>query len=144
MGDSITLLTAIRAEALFTSDLSTESDPSCAEVAAAIRGALRTHGGALGCAIELAGAYGDRPETAAPRMRWALRVVEATYPVSAGRFTPGRLVDNTSEAWVSEPCEQPASNPASTFVRRAKRTIRFTTSRTNRQGFVAGGAAAQR
>jgi hypothetical protein len=73
------LLTAARAEALFVSELSAESHPTRAEVTAAIRRAVRTHGGTRGCSIEVAGAYGDYPETAAPRMFWALGVVHAAY-----------------------------------------------------------------
>src|SRR4051794_14633890 len=73
------LLTVARAEALFTSDLSTQSRPTCAEVTATIRRAIRIHGGSRGCATVLAGEYGEHPETAAPRMRWALGVVHAVY-----------------------------------------------------------------
>ena len=73
------LLTAARAEALFTSDLSTGSHPTSAEVAAAIRRAVRIHGGTRGCATELASEYGDHPDTAVSRMRWALAVVRAVY-----------------------------------------------------------------
>jgi hypothetical protein len=73
------LLTAARAEALFTSDISASSQPSPVEVAAAIRQAVRRYGGTRGCAAEVAAAYGDRPETAAPRMRWARGVVETAY-----------------------------------------------------------------
>jgi hypothetical protein len=62
----IDLLTAARAEALFTSDLSTESHPSCAEVTATIRRAIRTHGSSRSCATMLAGEYGEHPETALP------------------------------------------------------------------------------
>ncbi|WP_188195983.1 hypothetical protein [Nonomuraea sp. SYSU D8015] len=72
-------LTAARAEALFGSDLPTGSAPSGPEVTAAIRRAVRTHGGTRGCAVALAGEYGDHPETAAPRMRWALQVVRTVY-----------------------------------------------------------------
>src|SRR2546430_6384154 len=72
-------LTAARAEALFVSDLSTADHPSDAQVAAAIRHALRTHGGSRGCAADVAAAYGDHPELAAPRMRWARSVVESLY-----------------------------------------------------------------
>jgi hypothetical protein len=71
------LLTAARAEALFTSDLSADSHPTCAEVTAAIRHAVRTHGSTRACATVLAGEYGDHPEIAAPRMQWALSVVQA-------------------------------------------------------------------
>ncbi|HEY8200240.1 MAG TPA: hypothetical protein VII47_02700, partial [Actinomycetota bacterium] len=76
-------LTAARAEALFTSALSATSHPDPGEVAAAIRAAVRAHGGIRGCAVEVAGEYGEHPETAAPRMRWARQAVEATYPPRA-------------------------------------------------------------
>ena len=73
-------LTAARAEALFTSDLSADSQPTAVEIAAAISQAVRRHGGSRGCAAQVAYAYGDRPETAAPRMRWARQTVAAAYP----------------------------------------------------------------
>ncbi|MFD7711211.1 hypothetical protein ACFV6E_30500 [Streptomyces sp. NPDC059785] len=74
------LLTATRAEALFGSGLATGSVPTAGEIAAAIRWSIRVHGGSRGCASTLACAYGERPETAVPRMRWALGLVRATYP----------------------------------------------------------------
>lgn len=74
------VLATARADALFTSDLSVDDEPTSAQVTAAIRRAVRGHGGTRGCAGEVAAAYGDRPETAAPRMRWALDVVRAFYP----------------------------------------------------------------
>jgi hypothetical protein len=80
-------LTAARAEALFTSHISAGSQPTPVEVTGAIRQALRTHGGIRGCAAEVAAAYGDRPDTAAPRMRWARGVVETVY-AWAPRSTP--------------------------------------------------------
>jgi hypothetical protein len=73
------ILTAARAEALFTSALPTHTRPDAVEVAEAIRQAIRAHCGTRGCAAEVAAAYGDHPETAAPRMRWARDVVEAIY-----------------------------------------------------------------
>jgi hypothetical protein len=79
------VLTAARAEALFVSAVSTTERPSRADVEAAIRHSLRTRGGTRGCAADVAAAYGDYPELAAPRMRWALGVVERLYhqpPVS--------------------------------------------------------------
>ncbi|MFI6277009.1 hypothetical protein [Streptomyces sp. NPDC050988] len=74
------LLTAARAEALFSSDLVTDSEPTRSEIAAAIRQAIALLGGSRGCACALAWAYGERPETAVPRMRWALRQVLVAYP----------------------------------------------------------------
>jgi hypothetical protein len=73
-------LTAARAAALFVSDLSATGQPTDVLVHAAIKQALKTHGGARGCAADVAAAYGDYPELAALRMRWARRVVEDLYP----------------------------------------------------------------
>jgi hypothetical protein len=74
-----TALTAARAEALFTSHLPTGSRPTRPVVEAAIRCAVRAHGGVRGCAADVAGEYGDHPELAVPRMRWARSVVEQLY-----------------------------------------------------------------
>jgi len=79
MNSSIGLLAAARAEALFTSDLPAGREPTRSEVAEAIRQAVRAHGGTRGCAGEVAAAYGNHPETAAPRMRWARTVVDEVY-----------------------------------------------------------------
>ncbi|GAA2645069.1 hypothetical protein Adu01nite_83290 [Paractinoplanes durhamensis] len=72
------LLTA-RAAALFASDLPAGSRPSAPVVDAAIAGAVRRCGGTRGCVAHLATTYGDYPEIAASRMRWARGVVEAIY-----------------------------------------------------------------
>ena len=69
-------LLAARAAALFTSDLSALCEHTRIEVATAIRYTIGTHHGVRGCAAEVAAAYGERPETAARRMRWALTVLE--------------------------------------------------------------------
>ncbi|WP_250034561.1 hypothetical protein [Paractinoplanes maris] len=74
-----TFLTAARAEALFTSPIATGSRPSFDTVDDAIRIAVRDHHGVRGCAVDVAGEYGDHPELAAPRMRWARRLVEELY-----------------------------------------------------------------
>jgi Arc/MetJ family transcription regulator len=72
-------LTAARAEALFTSHLPAGSTPSYADVDAAIRAAVRARGGTRAVAGDVAAAYGDHPETAVPRMRWARCVVDQLY-----------------------------------------------------------------
>ncbi|MEV6305272.1 hypothetical protein AB0M02_38070 [Actinoplanes sp. NPDC051861] len=72
------LLTA-RAAALFAGDLPTDSNPSALAVDNAITIAVRRYGGTRGCVARMAAAYGDYPETACHRMRWARRVVEAAY-----------------------------------------------------------------
>ncbi|WP_211192851.1 hypothetical protein [Actinoplanes sp. TBRC 11911] len=78
------ILTAARAEALFTSALTTGSHPAYAVADEAIRLAVRTHGGVRGCAADVAREYGDYPEVAAPRMRWARHVVEQLYDERRG------------------------------------------------------------
>jgi hypothetical protein len=70
-------LLGARAEALFASDLSARCEYTQIEVAAAIRHAISAHNGILGCVAEVAAAYGEHPETAARRMRWARTVIES-------------------------------------------------------------------
>ncbi len=70
---------AARAAALFASDLSSRCEPSQAAVAAAIRTAIADCGGVLGCLGKVAAAYGEHPETAVPRMRWARQTIDAIY-----------------------------------------------------------------
>jgi hypothetical protein len=72
-------LTAARAQALFASDLSAHSQPTRHQVIDAIQRTVRRHGGIRGCVAEMATAYGDYPETAASRMRWARTVIESIY-----------------------------------------------------------------
>ena len=68
-------LLAARAAALFASELPTGSQPAAGTVHAAIAAAVHAYGGTRGCVATMAAAYGDYPETAAPRMRWALAVI---------------------------------------------------------------------
>lgn len=79
------VLAAARAEALFSSDVSACSPIAAQEVKDAIRRAVRLNGGVRGCAAQVAAAYGDYPETAAPRMRWARNVVDSVYGKSISR-----------------------------------------------------------
>jgi hypothetical protein len=85
MNTTTDAFTAARAAALFVSDVSVADHPTNVEVDTAIRRSLRTRGGSRGCAADLAAAYGDRPELAASRMRWALGVVESRYGRPAPR-----------------------------------------------------------
>jgi hypothetical protein len=104
MNRSIDLLTAARAEAVFASHLSAGSRPTRAVVAVAIERAVRAHGGVRGCAAEVAAAYGDYPETAARRMRWARQVVETVYPGADAR-SPPRAVSPTCYGGTGEACQ---------------------------------------
>jgi len=77
MTTSSTLLTVARAQALFVSDLSAESAPTRAEITDAVSRMVRVYHGTRGCLEQVACAYGEHPELAAPRMSWALRCVRA-------------------------------------------------------------------
>jgi hypothetical protein len=68
----------VQAAALFASRLEPSDEPTVAEVVAAIADGLRRCGGAAGCAAILAAEYGEHPEAAAARMRWALALTAAT------------------------------------------------------------------
>lgn len=81
---------AARASALFVSDLSARCDHSRAEIATAITRGIRSHGGVRGCVGEVAAAYGEHPETAVPRMRWARSAIEHTYSSAASNPPAGR------------------------------------------------------
>jgi hypothetical protein len=65
------------AEALFVSPLQPSDRPTPDEARAAIRASLRAHHGTRGCAAAFAVEYGDHPDAAAARMRWALGLVSA-------------------------------------------------------------------
>lgn len=60
-----------RAEALFLSDLQPSQHPTPDQVDLAIEACLRERGPA-GCAAAAAEEYGEHPDLAAVRMRWAL------------------------------------------------------------------------
>ncbi|MBG0565819.1 hypothetical protein [Actinoplanes aureus] len=81
----MTKLTDARAEALFTSPLATGSRPDHDIVEQAIRAAVRARGGVRGCAADVAAEYGDHPECAVPRMRWARGIVEHLYDIRRPR-----------------------------------------------------------
>jgi hypothetical protein len=76
-------VTDARCEALFASQLQQSDAPTAQAVVEAIGQAVRRFG-VHGCAARMAQEFGDHPEAAVERMRWARQVVGA---VLAG---PGR------------------------------------------------------
>lgn len=64
------------AEALFASPLRPADRPAATQVRAAIAASLHSLG-ITGCLGAMAEAFGDRPQTAAARMRWALNEVRS-------------------------------------------------------------------
>lgn len=69
---------AARAEALFASELQRSDEPSARQVEQAVAAAIGTFG-ELGCAARVAQAYGEHPETAVTRMRWARTAVVGAF-----------------------------------------------------------------
>jgi hypothetical protein len=70
-----TVSLARRAEALFVSSLQPSEQPSASQIRRAIAVSLRSYGGAVGCAARCAAEFGEHPDEAANRMRWALRLL---------------------------------------------------------------------
>jgi hypothetical protein len=68
------------AEALFASTLQPSDHPTPQQVWGAITASLRDHDGRSGCAACCAAEFGEHPELAVDRMRWALALV-ATSPI---------------------------------------------------------------
>jgi hypothetical protein len=65
-------------EALFASDLQSSQHPSAADIRSAIDRTLVTLGAAW-CVDRVAQEFGDHPETAVIRMRWAAGAVATAY-----------------------------------------------------------------
>ena len=66
------------ADALFVSVLQRSARPDAGQVRQAVAAAVRAYGD-QGCAQRVAQEFGDHPETALARMRWA-RAVASTMP----------------------------------------------------------------
>ena len=67
-------ISTTQADALFASKLQCSDEPSAAQVHQAIAAAVAAFG-IRGCAARVAQAYGEHPETAVLRMRWARAAV---------------------------------------------------------------------
>src|SRR6516225_6108374 len=77
------------ADALFASMLQRSDGPSAGQVRKAIAGAVRAYGG-RGCAERVAQEFGDHPETAVARMRWARGVIGEVFASLPGPGQDGR------------------------------------------------------
>jgi hypothetical protein len=71
-------ISAARADALFASALQRSDEPSAEQVHQAIAASVRALG-TRGCAARVAQAYGEHPETAVGRMRWARTAVTGVF-----------------------------------------------------------------
>ena len=91
---------ALQADALFVSALQRSDELSASQIWRAVAVALTAYGGA-GCAGRGAQEFGDHPETAAVRMRWA----RATVAILEGQPVPRtrRVVADDSSALGRKP-----------------------------------------
>jgi hypothetical protein len=74
-------INAARAGALFTSPLQRSDEPSARQIRRAIATTIGVYG-VRGCATRVAHAYGEHPETALTRMRWALTAAASAFGAS--------------------------------------------------------------
>jgi hypothetical protein len=79
---------AVRADAVFASDLQHRDEPSAGQVRQAAAAAIWAFG-CSGCAGRVAQEFGDHPETAVIRMRWARGVVREAFADPAPGPGPG-------------------------------------------------------
>jgi hypothetical protein len=101
-------MSSVRADAVFASDLQRRDEPSAGQVQRAVGEAIRAFGCA-GCAGRVAQEFGDRPETAVIRMRWARSVVREAFAdpapesgLGAGLFRSWNLALAGRQAAASE------------------------------------------
>lgn len=71
-------ISGLHAEALFASGLQRSDEPGDRQIRRAVARAIREFG-CMGCAARVAQEFGDHPETAVPRMRWARAVAGAAF-----------------------------------------------------------------
>jgi hypothetical protein len=88
-------ISGLQADALFASRMQRCDEPSAGQVRQAIATAIREFGYS-GCAARVAQEFGDHPETAVIRMRWARAMAGAAFADSAPEPGPrseaGRLL----------------------------------------------------
>jgi len=107
---------AIWADAVFVSGLQRRDEPSAGQVRQAVGAAIRAFG-CSGCAGRVAQEFGDHPETAVLRMRWARGVAREAFadvppvpglgwvsgglPVFGPRLPAGHASGSPGTAWSS-------------------------------------------
>jgi hypothetical protein len=82
---------AIQADALFVSGLQRCDEPSAGRVRQAVAAAIRAFGRS-GCAGRVAEEFGEHPETAVIRMRWARAVAGEVFAGSVSEPGMRRLM----------------------------------------------------
>ena len=83
-------ISAARTDALFVSSLQRSDEPSGGQIRQSVAAAVRQFG-SRGCAGRVAQEFGEHPELAAARMRWARQAVAEVFG-EPGRREPGQRV----------------------------------------------------
>ena len=81
-------ITAARADALFVSALQRSDRPTAGQVREAVAAAVRAFG-SRGCAERVAQEFGDHPDIAVGRMRWARTLATEVFAGQAHAWLPG-------------------------------------------------------
>jgi hypothetical protein len=90
-------VSAGRCDALFVSPLQPSQDPGAQQVRQAAAAAARRFG-ERGCAGRVAQEFGEHPEAAAARMRWARQAIaQAFAPTRSSRPGEGRPCPHSAE-----------------------------------------------
>jgi hypothetical protein len=84
----------VQCEALFVSDLQPSQDLQPQQVRAAILRTIRILG-VRECVARVAQEFGDHPDTAVLRMRWAKELVSQVYAVGSRNWLPGTTMSAT-------------------------------------------------
>ena len=103
-------VSAVQADAVFASGLQGGDEPSAGQVGQAIAAAIRALGWS-GCAGRVAQEFGDHPETAVIRMRWARRVACEAFADPAPEQGPAARAD--AGGWLVVRPQLPAEHASS-------------------------------
>jgi hypothetical protein len=87
-------ISAARTDALFVSPLQQSDAPSAGQIRQSVAAAVRQFG-SRGCAGRVAQEFGEHPEFAAERMRWARQAVAQVFG-GPGRRESGQCVSRQS------------------------------------------------
>ena len=102
---------AVRTDAVFVSGLQRCDKPTEGQVRQAVAAAVRAFGYS-GCAGRVAQEFGDHPETAAIRMRWARDVAHEAFADSPPVTGPGAAAGGLLVIRPRLPLEQAPGSPA--------------------------------
>jgi hypothetical protein len=101
---------AVQADAVFVSGLRRCDEPSAGQVRQAVAAAVRAFG-CSGCAGRVAQEFGDHPETAVIRMRWARGVAREAFADSPPERGPSADAGGLLVIRPRLPAEQASASP---------------------------------